>query len=276
MNVMPPDTDADKTVIRTGTAMDCLCPHCASSLVEGEYVCFTVENVEGQRGSLRISQLLNVFDCTVHLPEGVLVRDLACPSCARSLTDTDIRCEECGSRAARLHAQIAGEKVDFFVCLKKGCHWHGISRELRSRMILEVAGFHERDRPAVLIRTGTKLQCVCPWCNAGLVVGEDLVVHLEDPAGHVGVLKLSPYLNVFRSECSLTMVRGQQAKDLRCPHCSNSMLEEGRPCMLCGGNLAKFLVHTSGADVPFHICVRRSCHWHGLGDAAQRVILEDE
>jgi hypothetical protein len=271
------DAAAERTVLRTGTALECFCPSCGETLVEGEHLKLNVERASGERGLLRLSPFLNVFECssTIGLPEGEEVADLVCPRCGRTLKVPHRACGDCGSGAARLHVRVESERVDFFICMRKSCHWHGISEAVRSRLILETAGFRDPINETELIQTGTRLQCHCPHCKGSLVSGEDIVVAIEDTHGNGGTLQLSPYLNVFRAECSLPLARGEEVAEMKCRACNASLMSATRRCQLCGARSARFRVKTAYHDVDFHICARRMCHWHGLDDESRRRVRLD-
>jgi hypothetical protein len=265
-------------VLVTGTPMTCFCPHCRTSLVQGEHVLLEVERRDQESGHLKLSALLNVFECTstIELADGVEVADLRCSTCKTTLGEKEDRCEACGSRVARFLVEVDGEDVDFYICMRKGCTWHAISQAARSRLILEAVGFHRPDRPAELIQPGTKLECSCPHCGHDLVVGEDLVVRITSPARGTGVLKLSPYLNDFRSSSTLEIEKGTIAEDFACPRCLASLKDAGRTCNLCGAPSALFQVRTSGGSARIYVCMRRQCHWHHLDDESRAWALEPD
>lgn len=264
-------------VIPSGSRLECYCPHCSHSLVDGDKLLLELQNRTGESGALHLSPFLNVFDSTSTLAEqeGEEAKDLCCPHCHGSLKDTARRCEQCGSNAARFHVAIDDERIDFFICMRKNCHWHGISEKARSRLILESAGFHDPVDVKQLIRSGTRLHCACPNCQGELTRGDDLVLAIKDSGGNTGTLTLSPLLNNFRAECTLPMGVREELADMMCPKCNGSIMSEEHHCELCGARAGRFLVRTSRGDVAFFICARRQCHWHGLDDAARnRLELE--
>jgi predicted amidophosphoribosyltransferase len=273
----PPVPEREK-LLTTGTSMTCFCPHCHASLVQGAHVVLEVERGDQESGRLQLSPLLNVFDCssTIELAEGVEVADLRCAGCKQTLGEAEVRCGLCHSRAARFLVEVDGEEVDFYICMRKGCHWHDVSRVARSRLILEAVGFRRPDRPAELIQSGTRLQCVCPACDHDLVDGENLIVHIRNDEGDLGVLELSPYLNDFRSASTLELAKGSIAKELLCPHCGASLRDEERRCNLCAAPSALFKVRTSGGDARIYVCMRRKCHWHHLDDEARAWTVEPD
>ncbi len=264
-------------VIPSGSRLECFCPHCASSLVEGEHLRLEMLNGRGERGTLLLSPFLNVFDSSSTLQEGKgeEAQDLFCPHCRASLKDMARRCEACGSAAARFHAEIDDERIDFFICLRKDCHWHGISEKARSRLILEAEGFHDPVNSRQLIRSGTRLHCACPHCQQEISKGDDLTVAIRTVGGHDGVLTLSPHLNNFRAECSIETESREELATMSCPLCGHELISDERHCELCGARAARFEVRTSRGNVSFYICLRRQCHWHGLDDEARaRLELE--
>ncbi len=276
VNAAPPP--GDKKVLKTGTFLKCFCPHCRVSLIRNEEVVFGVERAKGERGELHLSPRLNVFDSTssITLPEGEEVSDLFCPICRASLKVPDKGCEECGSHVARFWIRVDAENIEFYICLRKNCFWHGVSEEARQKMMLDIAGFKQPADHTEMIRTGTKLLCFCPRCHGSLVEGDDLVVNVLDKAGKVGKLKLSPYLNVFRSESSLFLPPGEEVQDMICPKCKQSLWMDDMHCELCGSRAARFEVRASVLNVDFYICMRKECHWHGLSEHDRRRIILDE
>jgi hypothetical protein len=55
--------------------------------------------------------------------------NIRCFHCNESLEITEEVCGDCGSRVARVVVGAASRLVDFYICAKKGCIWHGLSRE---------------------------------------------------------------------------------------------------------------------------------------------------
>lgn len=261
-------------VIRSGSRIDCFCPHCSQSLVDNEHLRLRVQNLRGDRGELSLSPYLNVFESssTLEAADGEEAADVACPNCDRTLKEAQRTCEVCGSRAARFRVRIEAYETDFFICLRKSCHWHGITEADRSRLILEAEGFHQPDGARELIRSGTRLRCACPHCSAELANDDDIVVQVKDKAGQQGTLTLASSLNVFNTRCTLPMQPREELGDMLCPHCKTSLLEPEARCVLCGARAARFLVKTSRGHVSFYICVRRQCHWHGLDDESRRAL----
>ncbi|MBP7865622.1 MAG: hypothetical protein KA419_06695 [Acidobacteria bacterium] len=267
-----------KKVIKSGTFFRCFCPHCHMSLIESDNIVMTVVRPGGERGVLTLSPYLNVFESTstVRLPEGEEVEDFICPHCAKSLKEPEKRCGACGAHIMTLLARVETEVFDFHICMRKSCYWHGITTEKREKLLLEMAGFRKPGDHVEMIRTGTKLQCFCPNCKASLVKGEDLVVHILGTDGRIGELRLSPYLNVFRNECSIFIPPGAEVEDMICPQCKGSLWLNDKRCEVCDSKAAKMRIRASVLDLDFYICMRDQCHWHGLSEGDRQRILLDE
>ena len=78
-----------------------------------------------------LSPYLNVFTSrsTIRLSEDQIMANIRCFHCDQSLEILDEVCGECGSRVARVLVGAKRKLVDFYICAKKGCTWHGLSRE---------------------------------------------------------------------------------------------------------------------------------------------------
>ncbi len=118
-----------KEIIESGTFLNAYCPHCRKSLIDNEMLRLKISN--GEEGELLLSPYLNVFTSrsTIFLPEDKTVHDLKCFHCNRSLLDEEKRCGKCGSPAARIIISARTKFIDFYICTKKGCRWHGLNEE---------------------------------------------------------------------------------------------------------------------------------------------------
>ncbi len=117
-------------IMRTGTFLQGYCPHCKETLIERGSIKLKVDR-EQDTGFLLLSPYLNVFTSrsTILLPEDQNIGDIKCYHCDTSLMVDDIKCEECGSEVFRIVLTAASRLVDFHICSKKGCRWHGLSKE---------------------------------------------------------------------------------------------------------------------------------------------------
>jgi len=117
-------------IMKTGTFLQSYCPHCKKSLIEKESIKFKVDR-EDKTGFLMLSPYLNVFTSksTIFLPEDEFIGNIKCFHCDKSLMLEDERCEDCGSEIARIMVSTHKRLVEFYICSKKGCRWHGLSKE---------------------------------------------------------------------------------------------------------------------------------------------------
>ncbi len=127
----PRRTEEDETreVLESGAFLQTYCPHCKKSLNENDMLKLKITN--GETGYLMLSPYLNVFTSksTIYLPENKAVRNLHCFHCDKSLLEKDMTCEKCGSSVAKISVSARTKLLDFYICTKKGCRWHGLNRE---------------------------------------------------------------------------------------------------------------------------------------------------
>jgi len=118
-----------KETIETGTFLQTYCPHCKKSLIEDDMLKLKIVN--GETGYLLLSPYLNVFTSksTIYLPEDKAVHDMYCPHCNKSLLETGMQCQKCGSPVARIFVSARTKLLDFYICTKKGCRWHGLKKD---------------------------------------------------------------------------------------------------------------------------------------------------
>ena len=134
-----PEKTSDKEIIKTGTYLHSFCPYCHKSIIEKETIKFEIKNKDGEIGYLYLSPYLNVFThkSTIRLPEKESVADISCPHCGHSLIEKDKKCEVCGSDVAKISVSAITKLIDFYICTKKGCTWHGLSDEDVKSILLE-------------------------------------------------------------------------------------------------------------------------------------------
>jgi ssDNA-binding Zn-finger/Zn-ribbon topoisomerase 1 len=133
------EDEEDKEIIKTGSFLSSYCPHCRKSLIEDRMVKLEVENENGEKGFLMLSPYLNVFThkSTVKLPEQHAIKNIACPHCHEKLFVHDKHCPVCNSEVARIQVAAMTKMIDFYICSKKGCTWHGLSDEDIQSIVLE-------------------------------------------------------------------------------------------------------------------------------------------
>ena len=127
--IKPEISDENAEIIESGTFLQAYCPHCRKSLIENEMLRLKISN--GEEGELLLSPYLNVFTSksTIFLPEEKTVKDMKCPHCDKSLVIHEKKCEKCQSPAARIWISARTKFIDFYICTKKGCRWHGLHEE---------------------------------------------------------------------------------------------------------------------------------------------------
>jgi glutamate synthase (NADPH/NADH) small chain len=121
----------------------------------------------------------------------------------------------------------------------------------------------------------TYLNTYCPHCHNSFnvkqkdydVINFKAVFKQQDMD-----LKLSPYLDVFEVESSLPIKKDDTLDDLICPNCKQSVVDLARPCEECGSKTAKVIISAYSKLIPFYICLKYGCEWHGLTKGDERNI----
>ena len=133
------ELDDTKAIMTSGSFLQPYCPHCQHSLLDRGSLTFAVIGKDGGEGVLLLSPYLNVFTnkSTIDIPHGEEVRDLRCPHCQHSLIAPGDTCDRCGSRTAKITVGAMRKLISFFICLRKGCTWHGLSDEDTKLIMLE-------------------------------------------------------------------------------------------------------------------------------------------
>lgn len=123
--------DEDMEILETGTFLQAYCPHCRKSLIESDMLKLKLVNEQKEEGFVMLSPYLNVFSSksTLFLAEGKPVGDLRCFHCDETLMVDDKKCEACGSPVGAISISARSKLIDFYLCSKKGCRWHGLSEE---------------------------------------------------------------------------------------------------------------------------------------------------
>ncbi len=117
-------------IIKSGTFLHAFCPHCRKTLIENNMIKLKVG--KGKKvGYIMLSPYLNVFTSksTIYLQEGKEIGGLRCFHCDTSLMVKNHPCEECGSEVFKIEISARTKLLNFYLCSKKGCRWHGLSKE---------------------------------------------------------------------------------------------------------------------------------------------------
>lgn len=129
--------DKYEEIIKTGAFLQTYCPHCHKSLIDGNML--KIKIIGSEVGELKLSPYLNVYtlESTIGLPENEPIADMVCPYCETSFIEEDKDCDLCHSDVARFCVTARTKVIDFYVCSKKGCKWHGLSDEDLDNIRLE-------------------------------------------------------------------------------------------------------------------------------------------
>jgi len=121
----------------------------------------------------------------------------------------------------------------------------------------------------------TYLSTYCPHCHNSFNVEKKDHKVLNYKAVFKGQpidLLLSPYLDVFEIESSVPINKDEVLDDLICPHCGKSLRTSELNCGLCGSPVGKIIISAASRLIPFYLCLKYGCEWHGLNKGDERRI----
>jgi len=183
----------DIKYLKFKTYLNTYCPHCRNTFnyerKEDKHLVFKGK-FKGEIFDLQLSAYLDVFDTKSSIPleEGDILEDLICPRCKKSLVVEHIHCKECGSQAAEVIITAFSKLIPFYMCLKHGCTWHGLSKADESKIKLKIPRqeIPEQDQKLrvmnysevpygytselAALEAGRCLQCKSPRCVNGCPV----------------------------------------------------------------------------------------------------------
>jgi hypothetical protein len=121
------ETGEEKETIESGSFLQTYCPHCNKTLIDGDKLKLKIKGQEN--GYLMLSPYLNNFtlESTIEVPEDKTLEDLLCFHCETSLIKKEKKCESCGSPSIRVNIGARTKLLDFYICTKVGCKWHGLN-----------------------------------------------------------------------------------------------------------------------------------------------------
>lgn len=125
------------------------------------------------------------------------------------------------------------------------------------------------------IKSGAYLHSYCPHCGKELTSGNMLVVKVVNKDGHEGLIELSPYLNTYKHNTDIKLTKGEEVSEMLCPHCKKSLKVVGKKCGLGDSHVACILIGISNTKVPFYLCMRTGCPWHGIDPEDESKIILD-
>ncbi len=92
----------ERTVLKSGSYLNCFCPHCDANLMKDHMIHLETVTEDGETGWVALSPYLNSFEhvSDIHLPENHEVADLKCGFCKASLMVEGRTCERGDSHVA--------------------------------------------------------------------------------------------------------------------------------------------------------------------------------
>ena len=121
------------------------------------------------------------------------------------------------------------------------------------------------------------LHAYCPKCSANLITGGNVRLIAVGEAGAEDILELTVYLNIYEADHKhrIILYPKNGIKDVRCPHCKQSMVHPVAMCRVCGSHTAEILVSAVHIRVPFLFCMQKRCQWHGMGQDDELLLIQD-
>jgi len=173
------------------------CPHCHNSFnreLKGLKTLNFTGVYQKQELELILSPYLDVFEVNTSIPveKNTILEDLLCPKCRKSLVNPEIKCGECGSPAGQVIISAFSKLMPFYICLKYGCEWHGLTKADERSIKLKIPRqeMPEQDKTMrvhnhqevpygftselALLEAGRCLQCKVPHCVDGCPVNVNI------------------------------------------------------------------------------------------------------
>ncbi|MDD3144449.1 MAG: hypothetical protein PHG32_09730, partial [Candidatus Cloacimonetes bacterium] len=188
---------------------------------------------------------------------------------------------------------IEGGKVS--ICSRAGCKKHSIEFEDLATAMYHfyneydiqkftpyeaAAAKHSKTKHAItdkeIIESGTFLNSYCPYCRMNLISNGMIIFKIKKDNGELGILYLSPYLNVFKHATTIQVPEKYPVKEISCIFCDHSLVAEKEACPECGSQVARIHISAMKKLLDFKFCTRKGCTWHGISDEdLAYVMLED-
>ena len=83
---------------------------------------------------------------------------------------------------------------------------------------------------------------------------------------------LSPKLDEFDRQSSPEMKADQLVEDMFCPLCRASLIEPEAHCGECNSPAARIMISVRSKLIPFYLCTKAGCRWHGISKADELKI----
>jgi glutamate synthase (NADPH/NADH) small chain len=189
--------DQDVKYLKFRSFLNTYCPHCHNSFnreKQGEQTLNFNALYKKKDMELILSPYLDVFEAnaTIDISQDGVLDDLLCPTCKESLVSKETSCGECGSPVGEVIISVFSKLMPFFVCLKYGCEWHGLTKADERKIKLKIPrqDMPEQDSTLrvhnhqevpygyttelALLEAGRCLQCKDPRCVQGCPVNVDI------------------------------------------------------------------------------------------------------
>lgn len=250
--------DYDVKYLKYKTYLNTYCPHCNKSFNvkdKDNDVLIYKGRINGEDLEIKLSPYLDVFEVETSKPleQDAVLDDLLCPSCGQSLIDPDTVCGECGSKVGKITISAFSKLLPFFVCLKYGCEWHGLTKaderniklkiprqempeqdqKLRVHNFLEVP--YGLTTELAQLEAGRCLQCTNPKCVEGCPVEVDIpaFIKLIRDEDYEGAARKIKEKNVLPAVCGRVCPQEDQ--------CESKCVLGLRDAPLAIGNLERFV-----------------------------------
>ena len=131
------------------------------------------------------------------------------------------------------------------------------------------------DHDIKYLKFKTYLNTYCPHCHNSFNVEKKGINQIEFKAVYEGKeidLFLSPYLDVFEIESSVEIEKDGALDDVICPNCKKSLINKDVSCGECGSPVSEVIISALSKLIPFYICTKYGCEWHGLTKRDERRI----
>jgi ribosomal protein S27E len=121
------------------------------------------------------------------------------------------------------------------------------------------------------------LHAYCPKCSANLIEGSNVRLIAVGEEGAKEILELAVYLNIYEADHkhSIIMRPESDLKDVKCPHCNQSIVHPEAMCEVCGSHAAEISVSAVHIRVPFLFCMKKDCQWHGMAQNDELLLIQD-